>query len=219
MPGRAVIQRERRVFDDFFKIDEFVVSHQQIDGTMSAGQRRLVFERGDSAAVLLLNVDSKSVVLVEQFKVPALVGRRRDDRSTTDGWIIETIAGMLDANETPEAAAIRETFEETGYQIRQLRLISRFFSSPGGTSERVFLYFAEVSDADRIGKGGGIEDEEIKVVQMPIDELFARLCQGSIEDPKLLVAAYWLQNRLNLHRPNVAGSTDPRPSQPRPAIS
>jgi len=221
MPGRAVIQRQRRVFDDFFKIDEFLVSHEQTDGTMSAGQRRLVFERGDSVAVLLLNVEIKSVVLVEQFKLPTLVGRRRDDRSTTDGWIIETIAGMLDANETPEAAAIRETFEETGYQIRQPQLISRFFSSPGGTSERVFLYFAEVSDADRIGKGGGIADEDIKIVQMTIDEFFGRLSQGLIEDPKLLVAGYWLQNRLNLHQPNVAGASEPRPapSQPRPAIS
>ncbi len=109
MSGRAVIERERRAFDDFFKIDEFLVSHEQIDGTMSAGQRRLVFERGDAVAVLLLNVDMKSVVAVEQFRVAVFVGRRRDDRSTTDGWIIETVAGAIDANETPETAAIRET--------------------------------------------------------------------------------------------------------------
>ena len=84
MSGRAVIERERRVFDDFFKIDEFLVSHEQIDGTMSAGQRRLVFERGDAVAVLLLNVDMKSVVLVEQFRVARLSGppprRSIDDR-------------------------------------------------------------------------------------------------------------------------------------------
>jgi nudix-type nucleoside diphosphatase (YffH/AdpP family) len=190
MSGRAVIERERRAFDDFFKIDEFLVSHEQIDGTMSAGQRRLVFERGDAVAVLLLNVDMKSVVAVEQFRVAVFVGRRRDDRSTTDGWIIETVAGAIDANETPEAAAIRETFEETGYQIREPRLISKFFTSPGGVSERVFLYFAEVTDTDRIGKGGGIDDEDIKVVQLAIDELFDRLAQGSIEDPKLLIGAY-----------------------------
>ena len=201
MSGRAVIERERRAFDDFFKIDEFLVSHEQIDGTMSAGQRRLVFERGDAVAVLLLNVDMKSVVAVEQFRVAVFVGRRRDDRSTTDGWIIETVAGAIDANETPEAAAIRETFEETGYQIREPRLISKFFTSPGGVSERVFLYFAEVTDTDRIGKGGGIDDEDIKVVQLAIDELFDRLAQGSIEDPKLLIGAYWLQDRLQWRRP------------------
>jgi nudix-type nucleoside diphosphatase (YffH/AdpP family) len=143
MPGKAVIQTERRIFNDFFKVDELVVSHEQIDGTMSSAQRRLVFERGDAVAVLPLNLDSRSVVLVEQFKVPTLMGRRRDDPSTSDGWILEIVAGMIDANETPEAAIVRETMEETGYRIRHPTLIGRFFSSPGGTSERIFLYFAE----------------------------------------------------------------------------
>ncbi len=201
MSGRAVIERERRAFDDIFNIDEFLVSHEQIDGTMSAGQRRLVFERGDAVGVLLLNVESKSVVLVEQFRVAVLVGRRRDDRSTTDGWITETVAGVIDANETPEAAAIREAFEETGYQIQEPRLISKFFTSPGGVSERVFLYFAEVTDTDRIGKGGGIDDEDVKVVQLAIDELFDQLAHGSIEDSKLLIGANWLQHRLKWRRP------------------
>lgn len=199
MSGNAVIERQRRVFDDFFKIDELLVTHQQIDGTMSAVQKRLVFERGDSIAAVLLHVERKSVVLVEQFKAPTLVARRRDDPLTTDGWIVETVAGMIDADETPETAAIRETFEETGYRIQRPHLIGRFFSSPGGTSERVFLYFAEIGDADRAGPGGGIEDEDIKVVRMGLDELFGRLERDSIEDPKLLIAAYWLQSRLKAH--------------------
>ncbi len=219
MSGRAVIERQRRVFDDFFKIDEFLVAHEKIDGAMSAGQRRLVFERGDSIAVLLLNVEMQSVVLVEQFRVAALVGRRRDDRSTTDGWLTETVAGVVDANETPEAAAIRETFEETGYQIRQPQLISRFFPSPVGTSERVFLYFAEVTDANRIGRGGGVDDEDIKIVQLAIEQLFDRLADRSIEDPKLLIGAYWLQNRLKAPPPNVADSSTPQPVRSRPATS
>ena len=48
MSRKAVIEQQRRVFDDFFKIDELTVLHEQIDGTMSANQRRLVFQRGDS---------------------------------------------------------------------------------------------------------------------------------------------------------------------------
>jgi len=195
MAGRAVIARQQRVFDDFFKIDEFVVAHEQTDGSMSAAQRRLVFERGDSVAVLIFNADRNAVVLVEQFRLPALVGRRRDDRATTDGWIVETVAGMVAAGETPEAAVVREAFEETGYRIRQPRLIGCFFPSPGGTSERVFLYFAEVRDADWAAEGGGLSDEDIKIMELPLDELFARLGRGAIADVKLLVAAYWLQSR------------------------
>jgi nudix-type nucleoside diphosphatase (YffH/AdpP family) len=196
MPGRAVITRQRRLFDDFFKIDELLVTHRQIDGTTSAVQRRLVFERGDSVAVLPFNRDRRAAVLVEQFKAPALVARRRDDPATTEGWLVETPAGMIDAGETPEAAAIRETLEETGYQIRTPELIGRFFVSPGGTSERVFLYFAEVTDSDRAGKGGGIDDEDIKVLHIGLAELFERLARGLIEDSKLVIGAYWLQNRI-----------------------
>jgi nudix-type nucleoside diphosphatase (YffH/AdpP family) len=195
MPARAVIARQQRLFDDFFKIDELLVTHRQIDGTTSSVQRRLVFERGDSVAVLLFNRDRRAVVLVEQFKAPTLIARRRDDPATTDGWLVEPLAGMIDTGEAPEAAAIRETLEETGYRIREPELIGRFFVSPGGTSERVFLYFAEVGDADRVGMGGGIDDEDIKVLEIGLEELFERLARGLIEDAKLAIGAYWLQSR------------------------
>lgn len=195
MPARAVIARQQRLFDDFFKIDELLVTHRQIDGTTSSVQRRLVFERGDSVAVLLFNRDRRAVVLVEQFKAPTLIARRRDDPATTDGWLVEPLAGMIDTGEAPEAAAIRETLEETGYRIREPELIGRFFVSPGGTSERVFLYFAEVGDADRVGMGGGIDDEDIKVLEIGLEELFEQLACGLIEDAKLAIGAYWLQRR------------------------
>jgi len=103
---------------------------------------------------------------------------------------------MVDPGETPEQTAIRETEEESGYRITHPKLISTFFSSPGGTSERIFLYYAEVRNADRVEKGGGIDDEDIKVVEMPVEELFDRLARGSIDDPKLLIGAYWLEGHL-----------------------
>jgi nudix-type nucleoside diphosphatase (YffH/AdpP family) len=196
MPDRVVITSQNRLFDDFFKVDELRVSHRQIDGTMSRVQRRLVFERGDSVAVLLFNRDRRAVVLVEQFKVPALIARRRDDPATTDGWLVETLAGMVDDGETPEATAVRETLEETGYRIGTPELIGRFLVSPGGTSERVYLYFAEVGDRDRVGKGGGIDDEDIKVLHLDLADLLHHLSQGLLEDPKLAISAYWLQTRL-----------------------
>ncbi len=196
MPRKAVIERQRRVFDDFLKVDELFVAHEQVDGTVGAVQRRLICERGDAAAVLILNADRRAVVLVEQFRVPALVERRRDDPQTTDGWVVETVAGMIDPGETPETTAIREAREETGYQPRRVELIGKFFSSPGCLSERIFLYFAEVSDADRNGEGGGVDNEDVNVIHMAIDKLFDRLERGKIDDAKLCLAAYWLKARL-----------------------
>lgn len=193
---RVEIRSQKRLLDDFFKIDEVIVAHQQYDGKMSGDQRRLVFERGDAVAVLLFNIDTRSVVLVEQFKVPSLIGRRRDDPAITNGWITEVMAGMVGPNETAEEAVIRETLEETGYQIHDPELICKFFSSPGGTSERIFLYFAQVSEAAKPNKGGGLADEDVKVVQISVNDLFDRLGKGLIDDPKLAIAAYWLQNNM-----------------------
>ncbi len=196
LPRKAEIRKQTRLFDDFFKIDEVIVAHERQDGTMSPDERRLIFERGDAVAVLLYNVDANAVVMVNQFKVPTLKARLRDDPNTTDGWITEATAGMINANETAEQAIIRETFEETGYRISNPKLISKFFSSPGGTSERIFLYFALVHDSDRASSGGGIEGEDVTVLQTPLSELMQALAEGSIEDPKLAIGAYWLKDYL-----------------------
>ncbi len=91
--------------------------------------------------------------------------------------------------------------EETGYKIHNPTLICRFFSSPGGTSERIFLYFSRVREADRIGKGGGLPGEDIRVVQMQANELLDQLAKKQIEDPKLAIAAYWLQDYLRHIKP------------------
>jgi nudix-type nucleoside diphosphatase (YffH/AdpP family) len=206
MPNRrrVEIRGQKRLLDDFFKIDEYIVSHEQYDGKMSADQRRLNFERGDAVAVLLLNVDTRSVVLVRQFKLPSLIGRRRDDPAIQDGWITETMAGMIGSDETAEDAAIRETLEETGYQIESPEFICKFLSSPGGTSERIFLYYAGVSNSRRPGwKGtsdddasGGIGDEDIRVFEVSVNDLFDQLAKGQIDDPKLAIAAYWLKDNM-----------------------
>lgn len=195
-PRKAEIHKQARLFDDFFKIDEVLVSHERRDGTMSPDERRLVFERGDSVAVLLYNADTSSVVMVNQFKVPSLMARRRDNPDTSDGWITEATAGMINLDETAEQAIIRETAEETGYRISNPRLISKFFSSPGGTSERIFLYFAEVREGDRVGSGGGVDGEDVTVLQVPVGDLMQSLEHGSIEDPKLAIGAYWLKDYL-----------------------
>ncbi|MGB6537242.1 MAG: NUDIX hydrolase, partial [Xanthobacteraceae bacterium] len=195
-PRRVDLGQPKRLLDDFFKIDEVLVAHERPDGTMSPKERRLIFERGDAVAIMLYDAEAKSVILVEQFKAPSLIGRRRDDPNTTNGWITEATAGMIDPGETAEQAITRETREETGYEIKSPQLITKFFSSPGGTSERIFLYFAEVRTADKIGKGGGLPGEDITVLTVPLADLFDRLAKGLIDDPKLAIGAFWLKDYL-----------------------
>ena len=129
---RVEIRGRHRLLNDFFKLDEVTVAHQRYDGTMSAGERRLVFERGDAIAVLLFDKQTRSVLAVEQFSLPALIARRRDNPTTSDGWITELVAGMIDEGESATQAVMRETFEETGYRIENPKPIGTYFSSPGG---------------------------------------------------------------------------------------
>jgi len=184
------IQQKKRILDDFFKVDEVHLRYERFDGQMSPLVRRLNFERGDSVAVLLFNPKSQHILLVNQFKYPAY--------EKGPGWIMETVAGMIDANESSENAAHREVEEETGYKVGKLEHISTFYVSPGGSSERIILYYAEVDETNKIGTGGGDarEDEDIMLVELSLPEALNRIQSGEIVDAKTIVGILWLQNRL-----------------------
>jgi nudix-type nucleoside diphosphatase (YffH/AdpP family) len=196
-PKKSDEKKDGGTIPEYLKADP--VPDVKSEEGMSAYVRRLNFERGDAVGVLLFNVDTRSVVLVEQFKLSTLIGRRRDEPTSQDGWIVEVMAGMISADETPEDAAIRETEEETGYVIESPKLICKFLSSPGGTSERIFLFFAAVTDSNRHGTGKyGVGDENIRVLERNVNTLFDMLEQGKIDDPKLAIAAYWLKDNMHL---------------------
>jgi nudix-type nucleoside diphosphatase (YffH/AdpP family) len=181
-----VISR-KRVFDDVFKIEEARLRFERYDGTMSKVVRRLNFERGDSAAALLVNREEKRVYLTEQFKYPSL--------EKGGGWIVEVVAGKIDAGETAEQAIKREIMEELGFQVSSVEPIANFFVSPGGTSERIFLFGAVVSRTERTGSGGGLasENEDIKMVEWSVDEFLTKTQAGQLADAKTIIAGYWLK--------------------------
>jgi len=149
----------------------------------------LSFERGDSVAALIFKPVTRRIVLVNQFKYPTY--------RKGPGWITETMAGMIDKNETPESAVRREIFEETGYNPISLERISTFYLSPGGSSERIILYYAEVDDK-KITEGGGLpaENEDILNVELSLEDALGQIDSGEIADAKTIIAILWLRNRL-----------------------
>jgi nudix-type nucleoside diphosphatase (YffH/AdpP family) len=186
---RVEIISRRRVFDDFFKIEEARLRFERYDGTMSEPVRRLSFERGDSVAALLIDPRKGMVYLTEQFKYPAY--------EKAGGWLIDVVAGMLDVGETPEQAVRREIVEESGLEANALEPIATFFVSHGGSSERIHLFCATVRGAPRSG-GGGVasEHEDIKVIAWSFDEFFAKFRAGELQDAKALIAACWLKDNM-----------------------
>jgi ADP-ribose pyrophosphatase len=104
----------------------------------------------------------------------------------------------LDNNEDPESAIKREILEETGYRTNVLIYISTFYVSPGGCSERIFLYFAAVYNKDKILQGGGLtsEGEDISTLDLTLTELRESLDSGKIVDAKTIIATMWLLNKV-----------------------
>jgi len=183
---KVAIENKRLVFDGFFKIEEAVLKYERFDGTMSESVRRLNLDRGDSVAALILNLDSSQVILTNQFKYPTY--------GNGDGWITEVVAGMVQRDENYEDAVRREVLEETGYKVGRLTHISSFYVSPGGSSERIILYYVEVRNADRIASGGGLasEAEDIELVEIPVADIPKHLESNTISDAKTILALMWL---------------------------
>jgi nudix-type nucleoside diphosphatase (YffH/AdpP family) len=189
MGKRVSIERKRLILDDFFKVEEAYLSYERFDGSMSPTVRRLNFERGDSVAAILVNKARNTVVLVNQFKYPAF------DKGP--GWITEVVAGMIAKDETPENALHREVLEETGFRIRNVEPIATFYVSPGGSSERIKLYYAEIVSTPK-QEGGGLaeEQEDIKICEIKTKEILAQLERGEIVDAKTILGLMWLRRRL-----------------------
>ncbi len=179
------IVEKRWLLDDVFKVEEAIIEHRKHDGSWSPPLRQLCFERGDSVAALLLNRDTDRLVMINQFRYPTL--------EKGPGWLDEIVAGSLPENETPEACIVREVREETGYEVENLQTIATFYMSPGGTSERVLLYYGEVSGEPEKTEGLGVGDEDIRVTEMSSSELWQSFLDGRLQDAKTIIALMWLR--------------------------
>ncbi len=188
-PERVEVLASERIHDDgFFAIDRARLRHERFAGGMTAPMTRLVCERGDAAGVLPYNRARREVVLVQQFRYPV---HARGDRP----WIWEIIAGMQDAGRTPEAVARAEAMEEAGLDLTELRHVLTLYPSPGGSSERLHVYLAPYTDAQRVAPGGGLVEggEDIRVRVVALDEALAMAREGRIVDAKTVAALFYLQ--------------------------
>jgi ADP-ribose pyrophosphatase len=202
---------ETKAFQRFLRIDVVRFRYRLFSGEWSVARPYDVLRRGPAVAVALYDPDRDTVVLVEQFRLPALL-------AGNSPWQIEVTAGLVDAGETPEMVAVRETREETGLALEgKLILIQRYLPSPGASDESVFLFCARVDSTAAAGVYGlAQEGEDIRVVVKTLPEIEALLDAGAIENGHTLIALYWLlRNRAHLRelwRAELAPHSDPLPT-------
>ncbi|HEX3701268.1 MAG TPA: NUDIX hydrolase [Phenylobacterium sp.] len=111
--------------------------------------------------------------------------------------LAEAPAGMIEDGEDPQACVRREALEEAGVRLGALEAVGSPFSSPGFSAERIDLFLAAYSRADRVSDGGGAagEQENITVLELPLDELWARVEAREVEDLKTLALVLALRVR------------------------
>lgn len=187
---KVIIEKKNYILKDVFNVEEAQLRYEKFNGQMSEVVRRISLERGDSVAVIILNQRTNKIILISQFRYPSY--------KSGHGWIVEAIAGIVDANETPEEAARREIQEETGLSITTLEHIATFYPSPGGSSERIFLYYSEISkEQGGYDETGGLscEGEDIKSYEFSLEEALIKVKNGEIMDAKTIIGIQWLENR------------------------
>jgi ADP-ribose pyrophosphatase len=173
------------------------LSEYEIDYTDRKGAthrlKREIFNRTPAACILLHDPKRDIVILVKQLRLPAhLIGEA--------AFMIEVPAGLLDGDE-PEAAIRREAAEETGYRVRHARFLFKAMMSPGSVTEIVHFFHASVDLTDRIGEGGGLEEEheDIVILELPLDDAIAMVDSGEIFDAKTIMLLQWAAiNRASL---------------------
>ncbi len=151
-------------------------------------REREAYDRGNGATVLLVDWSRRTVLLTRQFRIPAYLNGH------ADGMLLETPAGLLD-NDDAETAIRREAEEETGCKIRSITRLFDLYMSPGSVTERVAYYVAEYAPSDLTGTGGGVEEEgeDIEVVELDLDEAFAAITDGRVNDGKTVLLLQWAQ--------------------------
>ncbi|MEG3127806.1 GDP-mannose pyrophosphatase NudK [Pantoea cypripedii] len=179
MPLKINIIKEKLLSENWFVLRNFTYEITRNNGEVLRHKRE-VYDRGNGATILLYNREKNSVVLIRQFRIATYLN------GNESGELIEACAGLLD-DDTPEDCIRKEAIEETGYQVGKVEKLWQAYMSPGGVTEIVHFFAAEYSEAQRTNTGGGVEDEEIAVLELPFPEAMAMVKNGRICDGKTIM--------------------------------
>ncbi|MBF7979973.1 MULTISPECIES: GDP-mannose pyrophosphatase NudK [Rahnella] len=149
-------------------------------------QSREVYDRGNGATILLYNRPKKTVLLINQFRMPTYVN------GNPTGMLLETCAGLLD-DDSPEDCIRKEAIEETGFAVGHVEKLFECYMSPGSVTEIVHFFAAEYDESQRANAGGGVEDEDIDVLEVPFTEALAMIKDGRIKDGKTIMLLQYAQ--------------------------
>jgi GDP-mannose pyrophosphatase NudK len=173
--GRETLAEHR------FRLENITFEQRAADGSRQTLERE-VYHTGPGAAVLPVDRERGTVLLVRQLRIPAYLNG--------DGpMLVEACAGMIDEGDRPEDTVRKEAEQEMGYRMRAVRKVLELYMSPGASTEKLHLFLAEYGPEDRTGEGGGLEEEgeKIDILELPLDRAWAMVEAGEIVDAKTVL--------------------------------
>lgn len=137
--------------------------------------------RGNAAAIVACD-ENGYITFVRQYRHPA------------KKMILEIPAGMLEENENPKVAAIRELEEETGIKAEDVHLINAMYASVGICTEKIYIYIAEGLSQ---GQQNLDPDEFVEIEKYTLDEAINMIFDGRICDSKTIAGLLSFKEYLN----------------------
>ena len=192
MSHSVKILEKELLSDNWYKLYKYTFEIVGRDGRVHR-QVREAYDRGNGAAILLYNLESKTVILTRQFRLPTFVN------GNVDGQMIEACAGLLDDDDAEDCIR-RETEEETGYRIQHVQKIYEAYMSPGSVTEILHFFTGEYAPDQKVNEGGGVahEQENIGVLELSFAEAWKMIENGEIRDAKTIMLLQYA--KLNLFK-------------------
>ena len=187
MIDRVKILDTKILSDNWYILKKIKYEYYKKDGTRLE-QSREAYDRGNGATILLYNSELRKVILTRQFRLPTFIN------GNASGMMIEACAGLLD-EDNAEACIRRETEEETGYKISEVKKIFEAYMSPGSVTEILHFFIAAYQKEMKVSDGGGLasEEENIEVLEVHIDEALKMINTGEIKDAKTIILIQYLR--------------------------
>jgi nudix-type nucleoside diphosphatase (YffH/AdpP family) len=173
--------------DNWYVLRKITYEYSKKDSTKLT-QSREVYDRGNGSTILLYNKAQNTVILTRQFRLPTFVN------GNETGMLIEACAGLLD-KDNAEDCIRRESEEETGYKVTEIRKIFEAYMSPGSVTEILYFFIAEYSKEMKVNEGGGLEHEEenIEVLELNFDVAMNMMKSGEIKDGKTIMLLQYIK--------------------------
>ena len=187
----AIIVSQQRAWSGRFAVDLISFRHRRFDGTMSDIRTWELWRRGRAVALVPYDPVTDSVVLIEQFRLPALV-------AGIEPVLVELPAGLIEDGEDPEAAMHREMHEEMRLSADRLQRIGAYLLTAGGCDELLDLYVGRIH-APATGPDGIVghagaehEGEDIRTRVWPADKAIALALAGELPNSVTTIGLLWL---------------------------